>query len=107
MGRTVDLQERNSIYNGASGAFSRAVEMVVTPLIFGFLGYRLDLWIGTTPAFTLVLSVFCLGYITWKTCVSYSAEMVRLEAELRATRTRRPASSRSGPASAPALMVHE
>jgi len=103
----VDLQERNKIYNGASGAFSRAVEMVVTPLIFGFLGYRLDLWIGTTPAFTLVLSVFCLGYITWKTCVGYSADMARHEAELQANRSRRPASSRSGTISASALTAHE
>ena len=103
----MDLQERNQIYNGASGAFSRAVEMVATPLIFGFLGYRLDLWIGTTPVFTLLFSVFCLGYIAWKTCVGYSAEMVRHEAELRAKRSRRPASSRSGPASGPALMAHE
>lgn len=88
----MDPRERNEIYNGANGAFSRAVEMVVTPLIFGFLGYRLDLWLGTTPALTVVLSVFCLGYITWKTCIGYSADMVRHEAELRASRSHRPTS---------------
>lgn len=103
----VDPRERSKIYNGASVAFSRAVEMVVTPLIFGFLGYRLDLWVGTTPAFTVVLSVFCLGYITWKTCVGYSADMVRQEAELRGRRSG-PSAARSAPSvSAPPLIAHE
>lgn len=87
----VDPRERSSIYNGASDAFSRAVEMVATPLIFGFLGYRLDAWLGTTPVFTVVLSVVCLSYLTWKMCVRYQAEMARHETELRANRSRRPA----------------
>lgn len=103
----MDLRERNKIYNGASVSFSRAVEMVVTPLIFGFLGYRLDLWVGTMPLFTVVFSVFCLGYITWKTCVGYSADMVRHEAELRANRSHRPASRRPELASTPTLRTHE
>jgi F0F1-type ATP synthase assembly protein I len=84
----VDPRERSKIYNGASNGFSRAVEMVVTPLIFGFLGHRVDAWVGTTPLFTVVLAVFCLGYITWKTCAGYQADMERHEAELRASRSR-------------------
>lgn len=93
--------ERSRIYNGASDAFSRAVEMVATPLIFGFVGYRLDAYLGTTPLFAVVFSVFCLGYVTWKICVRYDADMVRHEAELRANRRRRqaPPGSDSSPSS--------
>lgn len=103
----MDPRERSKIYNGASVAFSRAVEMVVTPLIFGFLGHRLDLWVGTTPAFTVVLSAFSLGYLTWKTCVGYSADMVRQEGELLARRSG-PSPARSSPSvPAPSLITHE
>jgi F0F1-type ATP synthase assembly protein I len=78
----VDPRERRETYNGASDALSRAVEITVTPMIFGFLGYRLDLWVGSAPAFTVVLSTFCLGYLSWKLCVGYAAEMQAHEAQL-------------------------
>lgn len=88
----MDPRERSKIYNGANDGFSRAVEMVVTPLVFGFLGSRLDAWAGTGALFTVLLAVLCLGYLVWKTCVTYQADMERHEAELRTRRSRsRPA----------------
>ena len=92
----MDPRERSKIYNQASDGFSRAVEMVATPLIFGFLGHRLDAWVGTNPLFTVVLALSCLGYITWKTCAVYQADMERHEAELRANRSNRRRSAGSG-----------
>lgn len=74
--------ERRETYNGANDAMARAMEIAVTPIIFGFLGYRLDLWLGTRPAFTVVLATFCLGYLSWKMYVAYSAEMQAHEARL-------------------------
>ncbi len=88
-GEHVNPGERREIYNGASDALARAVEITVTPMIFGFLGYRLDLWLGSAPAFTVVLSTFCLGYLSWKLCVAYSAEMQAHEARLLGTGRRR------------------
>lgn len=82
----VDPRERRETYNGAGEAWARAVDMTVTPLIFGFVGYRLDLWIGTLPVFTVVLSLFCLGYVVWKACNGYVAEMQVHEAKLAAGR---------------------
>ncbi len=90
----MDPRERSKIYNGASDAWSRAVELTVTPLIFGFLGYRLDLWAGTQPVFTIVFSAFCLGYEVWKMWSGYEAAMQVHEAELLARR-RRPSGDRS------------
>lgn len=78
----MDPRERRETYNGASDALSRAVEITVTPMIFGFLGYRLDLWLGSSPAFTVALSTFCLAYLSWKMCVDYSAQMQAHEARL-------------------------
>lgn len=71
----MDPRERRETYNGASDAWARAVELTLTPLIFGFLGHRLDAWLGTTPVLTVVLSAFCLGYVVWKACTGYVAEM--------------------------------
>lgn len=96
--KKMDPREQSKIYNGASDAWSRAVELTVTPLIFGFVGYRLDLWAGTLPIFTIVLSAFCFGYVVWKAWSDYEATMQVLEAQLLASR-RRPSSK---PASKPA-----
>lgn len=75
-------RERRETCNGANDALARAMEIAVTPIIFGFVGFRLDLWLGTRPAFTVVLSTFCLGYLFWKMYVAYSAEMQAHEARL-------------------------
>ncbi len=74
--------ERRQTYNGANDAMARAMEFAVTPIIFGFLGHRLDLWLGSGPAFTVALATFCLGYLSWKMYVTYSAEMQAHEARL-------------------------
>ncbi len=91
----MDPRERSKIYNGASDAWSRAVELTVTPLIFGYLGYRLDLWAGTLPVFTIVLSAFCLAYEVWKLWSGYEAAMQVHEAQLLAHRRRSAGSTSS------------
>jgi F0F1-type ATP synthase assembly protein I len=90
----LDPRERRETYNGASDALSRAVELTATPMIFGFLGYRLDLWLGSSPAFTVVLPTFCLAYLSWKLCTAYSAQMRAHEARLLGTGERNGAGSR-------------
>lgn len=78
----MDPRERRETYNGASDAWAQAVELTVTPLIFGFLGYRLDLWVGTKPVFTVLLALFCLSYVVWKACTTYTAQMQVHQAQL-------------------------
>ncbi|MBW3575943.1 MAG: AtpZ/AtpI family protein [Actinobacteria bacterium] len=78
----MDPRERLETYNGAGDAWAQAVELTVTPLIFGFLGSRVDLWAGTRPIFTLLLSAFCLGYVVWKAVTAYQARMQVHEARL-------------------------
>ena len=78
----MDPRERRETYNGASDAWAQAVELTVTPLIFGFLGFRLDLWAGTKPLFALLLGLVCLGYVVWKAITTYQARMQVHEARL-------------------------
>ena len=60
--------------NGFGDGMAAAFEMVVTPAIFGVLGFLLDRAIGTTPIFTLVLSVVVLTYMVWKLWTQYVAD---------------------------------
>lgn len=82
----MDPRERSKIYNGASDAWTRAVELTVTPLVFGYLGFRLDRWAGTGALFTIVFAAFCLGYEVWKMWSGYESAMQVHEAELLARR---------------------
>ena len=73
----MELRDRQDLNNGFGNALSRAVELAVTPIIFGFLGYLLDGKLGTRPVFMLVLFVFVFGYTLWKHYALYSAAMDR------------------------------
>ena len=71
----MNLRERRELNNGVGNALSRAVELTVTPMIFGFFGYLLDGRLGTRPIFMFVFFLFVLGYTLWKQFVLYSAAM--------------------------------
>jgi len=78
--------EKRAINQGFGDAMARAVELVVTPMIFGFLGFLLDRWLGTEPFFMLGLGGFTLGYVIWRMKGAYDAEMAKHEGLMRAPR---------------------
>jgi F0F1-type ATP synthase assembly protein I len=71
----VNLFDRRELNNGAGNALSRAVELTVTPLIFGFFGFLVDGRLGTRPVFMFLLFAFVLGYTLWKEYVLYGKTM--------------------------------
>jgi F0F1-type ATP synthase assembly protein I len=71
----VDLRDRRELNNGFGNALSRAIDLTVTPMIFGFFGYLLDGRFGTRPLFMLGLFAFTIGYLFWKQYLRYSADM--------------------------------
>jgi hypothetical protein len=58
--------DRRDLYNGFGDAYSRAFEMVVTPAIFGLIGFFIDGRLGTRPVFMLVLGILVFLYEVWK-----------------------------------------
>jgi hypothetical protein len=78
----LNLSERRELNNGFGEALSRAFEITVTPAIFGVAGYFLDRKLGVVPLFTLVFSLFVLGYMFWKYWRLYEEEMTRHEQSL-------------------------
>jgi F0F1-type ATP synthase assembly protein I len=78
----VELRDRQDLNNGFGNALTRAVEIVVTPMIFGFFGYLLDGRLGTRPAFMLVFFLLVLGYTLWKHSAAYGVAMDREQDKL-------------------------
>jgi len=91
-GTTVfDLSAKRQLNNGFGNSLSGAVELVVSPLLFGVIGWRVDAWAGTSPLFTLLLFAFTLGYIVWKQYTLYQLSMRDQEQELLGPKTDRTA----------------
>lgn len=85
----MDRSYRRELNNGFGDALSNAFELAVTPAIFGVLGYFIDRALGLVPVFTLVFSLFVLGYMFWKFWRQYEVEMTRQEEALRVGRSGR------------------
>lgn len=78
----MDLNQRRELHDGFGEALTRAFELVVTPVIFGFFGWLLDRWLGTGPLFMFLLFALVLGYEIWKLYMAYGAEMERHQQQL-------------------------
>jgi hypothetical protein len=58
---------------------ARGVELAVTPLVFGVLGWLVDGWLGTGPWLALAFAAFALVGTIAKMWFTYDAEMRALE----------------------------
>lgn len=73
--------DRERLYNGFSDALARAVEYVAVPLIFAWIGYRLDGRFGTGVVLTVALGAFGFVGVSLRTWFSYVADMEAEEAK--------------------------
>jgi F0F1-type ATP synthase assembly protein I len=83
-----DLATKRKINKGFSDGFTRAVEIVVAPVLLGFLGSLIDGWLGTRPAFTIGLAVFGVCGVVAKLWLGYDREMKAEEARVPQVRGR-------------------
>jgi len=72
---SAEFVARQETYKGFGDALAMAFEMVMTPLLFGLGGYALDRWLGTSPVFTLILSVLGIIGMSAKMWYGYEARM--------------------------------
>jgi ATP synthase protein I len=79
----------------ATGTLGHGMEMALTVLVFLGLGFALDRWLGTKPAFMIALVVFAMVGQFVKIWLSYERTMKALDAE-RAARTAGQARALSG-----------
>lgn len=62
---------------------ARGIELAVTPVVFGGLGWLVDGWLGTGPWLTLAFAAFALVGTVAKLWFTYDAEMRQLESTSR------------------------
>ena len=80
---TVNPSERRELNEDFGDGLSRAFELVLTPMVFGFFGYLLDGRLGTRPLFMFVFFAFVFGYECWKLYMLYASEMDEQQRKLR------------------------
>ncbi len=76
------LAAKRELNQGFGNALSTAVELAGTPALFGFAGWRLDHWLGSTPFLFLFLFLFTVCYQIWKLFGRYDAQMRDQEAKV-------------------------
>lgn len=85
----MDLHDRRELNNGFGDSLAKAVEIVVTPLIFGLLGWLLDGRLHTRPLFMLAFGLWTFGYVMWRTLSVYGQKMDDHEVRLGLGRPRK------------------
>jgi F0F1-type ATP synthase assembly protein I len=71
----LNLQERRELYDGFGETLATAFELVVTPLLFGFLGHLLDRAAGTKLLFTILFVVLAIVGLATKMYYGYVEDM--------------------------------
>jgi F0F1-type ATP synthase assembly protein I len=79
-GDDVGSNDKRDLYRGIDDGWTRAIELALTPLLMGFLGYLVDSWLGTLPGFTIVFVVLAVVGMTIKLYYAYDASMRAEEA---------------------------
>ncbi len=81
----------------ADRGFTAAFELVMTPALFGLIGYFIDRQLETGRIFTIGFAVVVASYLIWKLVYQYNTEMDQLEADRRTPDPKaEPASGSSG-----------
>ena len=70
-----DLLARQETYRGFGDTLAVSIELAVSPVIFGLIGYGLDRWLGTVPLLTIVLALFCIAGLSIRMWFEYDARM--------------------------------
>ena len=76
--------ETREMKQGFGDAFAAAFELVITPGIFGFLGWLIDGRLDLFPVFTVAFTVITLAYASWRLARTYGESLDQALVERRA-----------------------
>ena len=85
----VELGDRQALWQGFGNGLGQAVEMVLTPVLFGAFGALLDHWFGTGPVLMLVFGLFGVVGMALRTYYWYQAKIAAEEEGKPWTRSQR------------------
>jgi F0F1-type ATP synthase assembly protein I len=75
-----DVRAKQQLNRGYSDGLARGMEIMLTPLIFGGIGWLLDGWLGTAPFLAVGLGLFGAAGIFVKMKLGYDRQMTEAEA---------------------------
>jgi hypothetical protein len=75
-----DLRAKQQLNRGYSDGMARGMEIVLTPLVFGAIGWLLDSWLGTGHVLAIALGTFGVIGIFTKLKLGYDRQMAEAEA---------------------------
>ncbi len=74
-----DLRSRQAINRGFSDALGRGIDLALTPVVFGLVGWGLDRWLGTWPIFTVVIATIGTAGTAVKIKLGYDKQMAAFD----------------------------
>lgn len=82
-----DSRTRQDLNRGFSEAFGRGIDLALTPVVFGLIGWLIDRVAGTSPVFTFVVSAIGILGTVVKIKLGYDKDMAAFD-DTAATRPR-------------------
>lgn len=82
-----DLRTRQDLNRGFSEAFGRGIDLALTPVVFGAIGWLIDRVAGTSPVFTILVATIGVVGTVVKMKLGYDRDMAAFD-DTAATRPR-------------------
>ena len=70
-----DLRAKQDLNRGFSDALGRGVDLALTPIVFGLVGWLIDRVAGTSPVFTIVVATIGVVGTAVKIKLGYDKDM--------------------------------
>lgn len=80
-----DLRAKQDINRGFNDALGRGIDLALTPVVFGLIGWGIDRLAGTSPLFTLVVAAIGVVGTFVKIKLGYDKDMARFEGSAAST----------------------
>ena len=80
MSRLSELRAKQQLNRGYNDGLARGMEIVLSPLLLGALGWLLDGWLGTDPFLAIGFGLFGAAGIFVKLKLRYDQQMADVEA---------------------------
>jgi F0F1-type ATP synthase assembly protein I len=70
-----DLRTKQDLNRGFSDALGRGIDLALTPVVFGLVGWLIDRAAGTSPVFTILVATIGVVGTAVKIKLGYDREM--------------------------------
>lgn len=85
--RVFDLRTRQDLNRGFNDALGRGIDLALTPVVFGAIGWLIDRVAGTSPLFTFIVAAIGVLGVAVKMKLGYDRDMSAFD-DTAATRPR-------------------